>query len=241
MGPRQNRVSVALIGYGMGGALFHAPFIAADPRLDLAVVVTANDERRRAVLSRYPGTDVLGRDRGSSGPPRRVRPRRHIDAERHPRRSGGGGALAGKAGRGRQAGHPVGGRDTAGWPRWRRNEAHGWSPSRTGAGTATFGPSWTFCAATDLGVLHAFESRYERWQPQVSVDPGRAWKNDGQPGAGDRHPLRPGEPPHRPGRRALRPTAGRLRRRGERRPSSVWTTTSSSPSTTRAARGCTCG
>ena len=35
-----------------------------------------------------------------------------------------------------------------------------------------------------LGVLHTFESRYERWQPQVSLDPGRAWKNDGQPGAG---------------------------------------------------------
>ena len=61
MGPRQNRIGVALIGYGMGGALFHAPFIAAEPRLDLAVVVTANAERRRAVLARYPGTDVLER------------------------------------------------------------------------------------------------------------------------------------------------------------------------------------
>jgi predicted dehydrogenase len=36
----------------------------------------------------------------------------------------------------------------------------------------------------ELGVLHAFESRYERWQPQGAGDPGRAWKNDTRPGAG---------------------------------------------------------
>jgi NAD-dependent oxidoreductase involved in siderophore biosynthesis len=56
-----DRVRVALIGYGMGGRLFHAPFIAAEPRLDLTAVVTANQERRLDVLSRYPGTDVVGR------------------------------------------------------------------------------------------------------------------------------------------------------------------------------------
>jgi len=36
----------------------------------------------------------------------------------------------------------------------------------------------------DLGVLHAFESRYERWQPEVPADPRRGWKNHGEPGAG---------------------------------------------------------
>jgi predicted dehydrogenase len=36
----------------------------------------------------------------------------------------------------------------------------------------------------ELGPLHTFESRFERWQPQVSQAPGRAWKNDPDDGAG---------------------------------------------------------
>ena len=42
MSPPRGSARVALIGYGMGGSLFHAPFIAAEPRLDLVTVVTAN-------------------------------------------------------------------------------------------------------------------------------------------------------------------------------------------------------
>jgi len=37
--------------------------------------------------------------------------------------------------------------------------------------------------AGELGTLHAFESRYERWQPQVPSDPDRAWKRDASPSA----------------------------------------------------------
>jgi predicted dehydrogenase len=37
--------------------------------------------------------------------------------------------------------------------------------------------------AGELGTLHAFESRYERWQPQVPSDPERAWKRDASPSA----------------------------------------------------------
>jgi predicted dehydrogenase len=33
-----------------------------------------------------------------------------------------------------------------------------------------------------LGALHRFESRYERWQPESSTDPRRAWKRSGVPG-----------------------------------------------------------
>jgi predicted dehydrogenase len=49
---------VALIGYGIGGAVFHAPLIAATPGLELAAVVTRDPERQDAVRSRYPDCEV---------------------------------------------------------------------------------------------------------------------------------------------------------------------------------------
>jgi predicted dehydrogenase len=50
---------VALIGYGLGGSAFHAPLIASVPGLDLAAVVTGNPERQEAVRARYPRARVL--------------------------------------------------------------------------------------------------------------------------------------------------------------------------------------
>jgi predicted dehydrogenase len=50
---------VALIGYGTGGAVFHAPLIDAVPALRLSAVVTGNPERQEAVRRRYPETRVL--------------------------------------------------------------------------------------------------------------------------------------------------------------------------------------
>jgi scyllo-inositol 2-dehydrogenase (NADP+) len=44
----------------MGGSMFHAPFIAADPRLDLSAVVTANPDRRSVLRARYPDTRLIG-------------------------------------------------------------------------------------------------------------------------------------------------------------------------------------
>ncbi|MGX2997006.1 Gfo/Idh/MocA family protein [Streptomyces sp. JNUCC 64] len=45
---------VGLIGYGVAGSFFHAPLIAADPGLVLDTVVTANPERQEHVRARYP-------------------------------------------------------------------------------------------------------------------------------------------------------------------------------------------
>ena len=50
---------VALIGYGLAGSVFHAPFIATTADLELAVVVTGNDERKAQALSEHPGVTVL--------------------------------------------------------------------------------------------------------------------------------------------------------------------------------------
>ncbi|MBB5156390.1 Gfo/Idh/MocA family protein [Saccharopolyspora phatthalungensis] len=50
---------VGLVGYGVGGAIFHAPLIAAHPPLRLAAVVTANPERQQQVRAEHPETEVV--------------------------------------------------------------------------------------------------------------------------------------------------------------------------------------
>jgi scyllo-inositol 2-dehydrogenase (NADP+) len=50
---------VALLGYGLAGSVFHAPFIATTAGLELAVVVTGNDARKAQALSEHPGVTVL--------------------------------------------------------------------------------------------------------------------------------------------------------------------------------------
>ena len=50
---------VAVLGYGLAGRFFHAPFIAATPALELAVIVTGDEERRAQALGDYPGVTVV--------------------------------------------------------------------------------------------------------------------------------------------------------------------------------------
>ncbi|OLT28860.1 oxidoreductase [Nocardiopsis sp. CNR-923] len=49
---------VALVGYGKGGEVFHAPIIDAVPGLRLSAVVTSDPRRRAAAEARYPGVTV---------------------------------------------------------------------------------------------------------------------------------------------------------------------------------------
>ncbi|MFE9427615.1 Gfo/Idh/MocA family oxidoreductase [Kitasatospora sp. NPDC006697] len=50
---------VALLGYGLAGAAFHAPLIATTPGLRLAAVVTANAERRARLAEDHPQAEAL--------------------------------------------------------------------------------------------------------------------------------------------------------------------------------------
>ena len=50
---------VGLIGFGLGGATFHAPFISSTPGLRLAAVMTSDTSRREGVEKAYPGTRVV--------------------------------------------------------------------------------------------------------------------------------------------------------------------------------------
>ena len=52
-------VRVALIGYGLGGAAFHAPLIACTPGMRLATIVTGNPERRAQAVREHPRANVV--------------------------------------------------------------------------------------------------------------------------------------------------------------------------------------
>lgn len=51
---------VGLVGYGLGGARFHAPLIEATDGLELTAVVTSDAGRAAEASARHPGADVLG-------------------------------------------------------------------------------------------------------------------------------------------------------------------------------------
>lgn len=59
MRPSADTIRVALIGYGTGGAVFHAPLIAAAPETELAAIVTADPGRRARAAARHPGAAIL--------------------------------------------------------------------------------------------------------------------------------------------------------------------------------------
>lgn len=50
--------SVVLIGYGLGGRVFHAPLITAEPRLSLDAIVTRDPERAAQAASDYPDARI---------------------------------------------------------------------------------------------------------------------------------------------------------------------------------------
>jgi predicted dehydrogenase len=54
-----SELRVALAGYGLAGRWFHAPLVAATPGLSLTAVVTANAERQEQVRQEHPAAVVL--------------------------------------------------------------------------------------------------------------------------------------------------------------------------------------
>src|SRR6202011_1876728 len=51
---------VGLVGYGLAGGFFHAPFIPATPDFAVASVITSDPERRAAAEHEIPGVQLLG-------------------------------------------------------------------------------------------------------------------------------------------------------------------------------------
>src|SRR5687767_6440577 len=52
-------VRAAVIGYGLGGAAFHAPFIDTTPGLELAAIVTGNAARQEQAARAYPNARIV--------------------------------------------------------------------------------------------------------------------------------------------------------------------------------------
>lgn len=52
-------IRTALVGYGVGGRYFHAPFVFADSDLELAAVVTSDPGRAGQVRAEHPGAEVV--------------------------------------------------------------------------------------------------------------------------------------------------------------------------------------
>jgi scyllo-inositol 2-dehydrogenase (NADP+) len=50
---------VALIGFGLAGAVFHGPLITAVPGLELSAIVTRDEGRRAEAAERYPQAELL--------------------------------------------------------------------------------------------------------------------------------------------------------------------------------------
>ena len=57
--PDGGPVRVAVIGYGLGGSAFHAPFVSTTPGLELAAIVTREGERQQRVARDYPGVRIV--------------------------------------------------------------------------------------------------------------------------------------------------------------------------------------
>ena len=50
---------VAIIGYGLAGAVFHAPLIASTPGMAVAAIVTSNPERHAQAQRDFPRAAIL--------------------------------------------------------------------------------------------------------------------------------------------------------------------------------------
>ena len=59
MRPKAPPFRLGLIGYGLGGASFHAPLIATTPGLSLAAIATSNPERQRAAALAHPAARIV--------------------------------------------------------------------------------------------------------------------------------------------------------------------------------------
>ena len=57
--PDQAPIRTGIIGYGLSGRVFHAPFIAANPRFSLEVVATSHAGRQSVARSQHPSIETV--------------------------------------------------------------------------------------------------------------------------------------------------------------------------------------
>jgi predicted dehydrogenase len=165
-----------LIGYGLGGAVFHAPLISAEPDLALAAIVTANPERQAAAGRRYPDAAVLAdvaglwADAGSYDLVVVATPnRQHVPLATAALATGlpvvVDKPVAATAADARTLAAAADERGLIAVPFHNRR----WD--------GDFRTVRSLVAAGELGTVLRFESRYERWRPRVKA----SWKESADP------------------------------------------------------------
>ena len=173
---------VALVGYGLGGAAFHAPLIATTPAMTLAGVVTRNPARIADVRSRYPACRILSGaeelladadawDLVVVATPNAT----HVPLATRGRRCR-------PAVRGRQAGRDGCRVGHGCWVAPRRRAACSLVPFHNRRWDGDFLTILELIAAGRLGEPHRVESRFERWRP--TVGPQTGWRDDPHAGGG---------------------------------------------------------
>ena len=169
-------IRVALIGYGLAGASFHAPFIATTPSLDLRAIVTHDPERRARAARDHPqarivdDADVLWREASELDLVVVATPNRtHVPLARA--------ALA--AGLAVVVDKPLA-------PTAAQAEALIDEAQRRGVALTVYhNRRWDgdfitlrqLVAAGSLGTVFRFESRFDRWRPT----PKGNWRERGDP------------------------------------------------------------
>jgi scyllo-inositol 2-dehydrogenase (NADP+) len=170
-------VRVALIGFGPGGAYFHAPLIAATPGLTLSVVVTSDEGRRAQALRDYPGVTVVASaaelwDRSSEidlvviATPNRTHAPLVLAAFDHRMHAVVDKPFAVTTAEGRTMA------DAA------RAAGRLLIPYQNRRWDGDFLTVRALLAEGAFGTVHHFESRFDRWRPQAT---GR-WRESGEPG-----------------------------------------------------------
>ncbi|WP_207944514.1 Gfo/Idh/MocA family oxidoreductase [Actinomadura rubrisoli] len=167
---------VALIGYGTGGSVFHAPLISSVPGLRLAAVVTGDPERQRAVRDRYPEAKVLAAaDRlwEASGAYDLVvvaaPNRQHVPLARTALTSGLPVVVDKPA-----AASAADARSLAALSAVRGLPV---IPFHNRRWDGDYRTAWRLIASGALGDVLRLESRFERWRPEVRA----GWKESGDP------------------------------------------------------------
>jgi scyllo-inositol 2-dehydrogenase (NADP+) len=175
---RSTPIRAGVLGYGLSGRVFHAPFLAANPDFSLDAIVTSNPERSAAARASYPGVQVLRTaeelfsrgdlDLAVIGTP----PETHVPLA-HAALDAGLAVVIDK---------PFASTSREGWELLKRARSLGLPITvfQNRRWDGDFLTLRSLLAAGALGEVYRFESRFESFKP----GPPRSWKAEATPAAG---------------------------------------------------------
>ncbi|KIH97909.1 oxidoreductase [Streptomonospora alba] len=175
----ERELRVAVIGYGKGGEVFHAPLVDTTAGLRLSAVVTGNPDRQAAVRSRYPRAEVISsveelwKRTGDIDIVVVTTPNEtHVPLARAAMEAGFAAVVdkpfALTASEGRELAEDA------------RRLGQVLTVYQNRRWDSDFLTLWHLVEDRELGRVHRFESRFERWRPEAQG----TWRDSGDPEAG---------------------------------------------------------